>query len=172
MDFDWKETLGKVAPVIAGALGGPMAAVATKMAGDALGLGSDATQDDIASAVATGSPDVLLALKKADQEFKLEMQKLGVKLEEVHAGDRDSARDLAKTKGTKVQGYLTAVFTVAFAGLLLMIFSGQEISESMKDVGILVVGALLAEFGKMMNFWFGSSSGSKEKTAIMGVVRK
>lgn len=87
VSFDWKRTLATVAPVLASAFGGPMAGVAVSMAGKALGL-DNATEQDIAEAVASGSPDVLVKLREVDTQFKLEMKRLDVDIERIHASDR------------------------------------------------------------------------------------
>ena len=90
---------------------------------------------------------------------------LDIDLERIHAGDRLSARDLAKTKGTLVQTALTVLFCSVFAVLMGQIFTGQEVvHSSMRDIANFLLGTLTGILMQQMNFWFGSSSGSKEKT--------
>lgn len=163
--MDWKKTLATVAPAIATALGGPLAGVAVSMAGKALGLGDGATESDVEAAVLSGNPDVLVRLREVNTQFERDMKALDIDLERIHAGDRLSARDLAKTKGTFVQTALTVLFCSVFAVLMGQIFTGQEVvHSSMRDIANFLLGTLTGILMQQMNFWFGSSSGSKEKT--------
>jgi len=163
--MDWKKTLATVAPAIATALGGPLAGVAVQMAGKALGLGDGATESDVEAAVLSGNPDVLVRLREVNTQFERDMKALDIDLERIHAGDRLSARDLAKTKGTIVQTALTVLFCSVFAVLMGQIFTGQEVvHSSMRDIANFLLGTLTGILMQQMNFWFGSSSGSKEKT--------
>ena len=163
--MDWKSTLATVAPAIATALGGPLAGVAVQMAGKALGLGDGATESDVEAAVLSGNPDVLVRLREVNTQFERDMKALDIDLERIHAGDRLSARDLAKTKGTLVQTALTVLFCSVFAVLMGQIFTGQEVvHSSMRDIANFLLGTLTGILMQQMNFWFGSSSGSKEKT--------
>jgi len=163
--MDWKSTLATVAPAIATALGGPLAGVAVSMAGKALGLGEGATESDVEAAVLSGNPDVLVRLREVNTQFERDMKALDIDLERIHAGDRLSARDLAKTKGTFVQTALTVLFCSVFAVLMGQIFTGQEVvHSSMRDIANFLLGTLTGILMQQMNFWFGSSSGSKEKT--------
>lgn len=145
-----------------------MAGVAVSMAGKALGL-DGATEADIAKAVASGDPSVLLKLKETDNAFKAEMKRLDVDLERIAAQDRVSARDLGKARGLAAQWSLSAIFVVAFGVVLMMMFSDEhQIPENMKDTALILFGALVAELAKVMNYWFGSSAGSKQKTDLLG----
>jgi hypothetical protein len=163
--MDWKQTLATVAPAIATALGGPLAGVAVSMAGKAIGLGDGATESDVEAAVLTGNPDVLVRLREVNTQFERDMKALDIDLERIHAGDRLSARDLAKSKGTLVQTALTVLFCSVFAVLIGQIFTGQEVvHSSMRDIANFLLGTLTGILMQQMNFWFGSSSGSKEKT--------
>jgi membrane-bound ClpP family serine protease len=164
MAFDWKKTLSTVAPMIGTALGGPMGGMAAKMATQALGLGdSENPEQALAEAVASGDPDVLLKLRNADHDFKVEMERLGVDLERIHAGDRSSARELGKTKGLMPQAIISAIFVVGFVGVLYAIFTAT-VAPELENALMYLLGILSAGLTQILNFWFGSSSGSKQKT--------
>lgn len=170
--FDWKGTLGKVAPALATALGGPMAGVAVGMAAQALGLTEGATEDDLAVAVASGNPDTLLKLRQCDADFKLKMKELGVKLEEINASDRASARDMAAKTGIQPQVVLATIYVLGFVLLLVALFSGQiEIADSMREPAMILLGALIAGNEQIRNFFFGSSSSSKEKSKTIATLK-
>lgn len=97
--MNWDKTLstiGAVAPAIATALGGPLAGLAVGAIANVFGLGAGATNEQISAAVAGATPADMLALKKADQDFAIKMEEIGVSLEDIAFKDRQSARDRAK----------------------------------------------------------------------------
>jgi hypothetical protein len=90
--IDWKKIVGSVAPVLATALGGPLAGVATKAVAAAVLGKPEAKESDIAAALAGATPEQLAALKKADQDFAVRMRELDIDLDRLASEDRDSAR--------------------------------------------------------------------------------
>lgn len=164
MKFDWKQTLGAVAPALATALGGPMAGVAVKTLSNQL-LGRDAPQDEVEQAILTASPEDLAKLKEIDANFKRDMAKIGVDLEKLVIDDRKDARALAKVNMLP-QIILSGLYTAGYIAVLWAFIDGDvSIQQSSKAEFNMVLGALTAAQMQIMNFFFGSSSGSKEKTA-------
>ena len=86
--MDWQALLKTVAPWIGTAIGGPLGGMALSAAASALGV-SDKTAEGLKAALAGTTPEQMLALKKADQDFALQMQALGFKSE---ADSRGSPR--------------------------------------------------------------------------------
>ena len=168
--MDWKQTLATVAPALATALGGPLAGVAVGMATKALGL-PEATATALQNAVMGGGPEMLLKLKEADQNFTLEMERVGVDLERIHAGDRVSARDMAKNNMFP-QIVLSIVFIGGYFGAMFalhgVLFESSEINPQVIALFGALIGVFTRELSGIMQFWFGSSSGSKEKSKQMG----
>lgn len=66
----------------------------------------------------------------------------------------------------KVQGTLAAAITVGFFGVLWLLMT-LETAGHMKDALLIMVGALGASFGAIVNFYFGSSSGSQSKDKLL-----
>lgn len=157
----WKETLSAVAPMLATALGGPLAGAAVGAIGKALLGDENASMDDIAAAVAGASPEQLLALKTADKQFDLETKKLNIE-------DRKSARKFAIDTSIFPQVILSIIYTVGYFGLMIMLISGDVIiPDNISGMVMTLIGVMTAAQAQIMNFWFGSSSGSKEKTRKM-----
>ena len=166
MSVDWKKIVGTVAPGIATALGGPLAGLAVKALGGALGLGEGASEDAVAAAVTGANPDQLLAIKQADQAFKVKMRELGVDLTKIEAADRASARELAKANMWP-QIVLSTVYTVGYFMMMYLFMTGNvEVATNLKAEFNIVLGVMTAAQTMIMQFWFGSSSGSKEKDAM------
>ena len=170
-NFDWKKTLAAVAPALATALGGPMAGVAVSMATRGLGIAEG--EDALAAAVASGDPNVLVKLKEVDNTFLVEMKRLDVDLERVHSGDRVSARDMATKTSLAPQIGLSLLFTTGFIVVLTTLFSGEEvINPKMMQAAMYVMGILSAGMVQIMNFWFGSTSGSAKKSETIANMAK
>lgn len=67
----------------------------------------------------------------------------------------------------KVQALLAFVLTVGFFGCIYVVMK-EEVANSMRDALLILIGSLGAAFGAVVNYYFGSSSGSAQKTALMG----
>jgi len=166
--MDWKKIVGTVAPAIAGVFGTPVMGVGVKIALEALGITPDAGNEEaqLEQAMKTATPDDLLKLKQADHAFKIKMKELNMKLEQTHSDDRKSARGIPN--GIIPQVVLSVIYTVAY-GVVLYCFMTGKLSVP-GDQSILfgsLIGILTGAQVQILNFWFGSSSGSKEKTQAM-----
>jgi hypothetical protein len=165
MSFDWKSVVGTVAPGIATALGGPLAGMAVTTLAKALGV--ESTEDAVSNVIASNDPSILLKIKEADLEFKKAMKSAEVDLEKIHVADRDSARNLAIKTTLLPQVILSSIFITAFSVILFKVFSGGTVLETMMQPAMYLLGMLSAGVLQIMNFFFGSSAGSKEKTVAL-----
>jgi len=170
MAFDWKATVGAVAPTIATALGGPLAGLATRAIIGALGLGDGASEAEIATAVQGATPEQLLALKKAGQDFAVKMRELDVDLERIAASDRDSARLMQRETKSYAPGILAAVVVAGFIASSVAVLSGWV--EGLKDpltaalIGT-VIGNITGATMLVLNFYFGTTASSRQKDKMI-----
>ena len=160
-----KTLLGSVAPLLGTTLGGPMGGVAMKFLADKFTGGDTGSVEDF---LLSASPETLQTLKVAELEFKQEMKKLDIDLEQIAADDRSSARDLAKERGITPQVILSIVYTTGYFGVLFMFMTGNlHVPEEYASMFSGLLGVLSAAQVQIMNFWFGSSAGSKRKTEVI-----
>ena len=165
--MDWKKVLGAVAPALATALGGPLAGMATAAVSDALLGKPDGSEAEMAIALKAGGSDALLKLKEADQRFKLEMEKLGLDLERLHAGDRANAREReVKTGDSWTPRLLAGLVTIGFFGVLSWLLAYGK-PENGGDALLVMLGALGGAWASIISYYFGSSAGSAEKSRLM-----
>lgn len=158
--------LGQLAPTIATALGGPLAGVAVKTLSNALFGHEDASEDQISEAMASATPDQLAAIKKIDADFKVQMKSLDIDLERISAGDRDSARQMQRETKDWVPKVLAIVITLGFFGILIwMLLKGMP--QTGTEALLMMLGALGTAWTGVINFYYGSSAGSKAKTDAM-----
>ena len=172
MAFDWKALVKSIAPTIGTALGGPLGGMAGLALSKALGVSEDAAKDEttLAAAVQGASPDQLLALKKADQDFAVQMQKLGFEnveaLEAIAAGDRANARDREIKTQDWTPKVLGIAITVGFFGLLAYLMKREPPAGS-RDILNIMLGSLGSAWIGVVTYYFGSSAGSARKTELM-----
>lgn len=172
---DWKKILGTVAPWIgAAATGGVPALIgmAASEVSSAFGKEIKPTMEAIGQAISGATPEQMLALKQADNDFASKMQQLGFEhiqaLEKVAADDRASARAMhtsVRDLSTPILSYL--VVTAFFWVIYLLLTRQIDVPESMRDVVMIMIGTLSASFTQVMNFRFGTSAGSKDKNEIL-----
>ena len=165
---DWRSVVGSVAPTIATALGGPLAGLAVKALAGVFGLGEGASKEDVAKAVANASPEQLLAMKKADQDFAVKMRELDIDFERIHAGDRDSARRREEAVGGLINPTLAGLVLLGFFATVGWVLSGNvNLSGEAGAVIGTLIGYVSAKAEQVIAYYFGSSAGSKAKTDIM-----
>jgi len=163
MDFDWKKTLSSIAPTLATALGGPMAGAATKFLAGSLLDDEAANEAELESYVLSANPDQLAHIKEIDSQFKLQMEQLEVDVFKLETTDRQDARNLAKGD-VRPQLILSAVFIIGYFSIVLSLLSGLiEIPEKQTQLLTMLIGVLTAAITGIIQFWFGSSHGSKSK---------
>jgi len=67
---------------------------------------------------------------------------------------------------------ISGIYVVAFSVVLFVVFANQlAMSQMQERIMMYLLGILSAGLLQIMNFWFGSSSGSKEKTAKLASVK-
>lgn len=172
MSWDWKGTLSTVAPMLATAYGTPLAGMATRTILSALGIvpSPKATEEDnqqlISDKLQNTTPAEFLAIKNAEYQFKKDMKSLDVDLDKIAAGDRESARKMQTETRSWALPVLATVVTVGFFGILLGVMKGYLSVKESPEV-LLLIGSLGTAFGMVMQFHFGSSSGSQRKDATI-----
>lgn len=171
MKVDWKQIVGTVAPVLATALGSPLAGVAIKTIASKLLDRPDATAEEVEQAVLGADPQTLVRLKEIDAEFKKSMTDAGVKLEQIAADDRANARAREIQVKDHTPAILAYVVTVGFFGTLaFMLINGKPATGG--DALLVMLGSLGTAWAAIIAYFFGSSAGSRKKDeAISQMVR-
>lgn len=166
--MDWKKVVGTVAPTIATAIGGPMGGMAVKLISDALGVEPD--EQAIQKTVASGDPEVFAKLKIAEHDFQARMKELDIDLAEIHAKDRASARTMARDTGVNYQFTIVCSLTVIIAAivgaLFYIVMQEININQTMMNLVSTILGMVLKAWGDSVQFFTGSSLGSKLKSAM------
>jgi len=191
--MDWKEVAGKitkVAPVLGSILGGPAGAAAggvISLVGSLFGLSEAETTPDMISQIITQDPQSLLKFKELEMTHKVKLEELliereKVKIEEdqMYLQDIQDARrrqvDVEKATGKKdVNLYVLAWTYIGgyFVTTIMMTFLAftNNVPIAMPNYMVFLLGnlfgTLTAGVMAIVQYFFGSSRGSGEKTAIM-----
>lgn len=159
-----KSIIGSVAPLIGTALGGPFGGLAGAMLSKALGTPPGDTAA-IEAAATSADPEILLKIKQADNDFKIQTEQLGITRDKLVFDDiaNARAREVAvKDTTPRNLAYMILVFTGACIAATLMGYTKVE-----SALAGTLIGYLIAESRSALTYYFGSSSGSQSKTDAM-----
>jgi len=167
------------APALAGVLAavpgvGTLPAAAVGALGSlckAFGLGTDTEPETLLSTI-TADPEARLKYYVAESNFKLESKKLDLEEYKTALADIQNARTM-HTETTKATGHrdtnlyiLAWVIIVGFFSLTgLLIFKAMPQGSS--QAIYMLFGGLVGYCGAVVQFFFGSSKSSQEKTDII-----
>jgi len=171
MDFwsDAKQALGAVAPILGSAVGGPLGGTAAGLVAQALGLEPQTPAPQLATAVAAATPDQLVALKKADEDFQTALKTLDLNAEKIAADDRASARTREAATHDWVPGVLMLLLTGGFFGLLGYL-AAHDVPAGNRDLLNVMLGSLGAAWTGGVTYYYGSSAGAAVKDKAIGAL--
>jgi hypothetical protein len=158
------EWLTQIAPGIATALGGPLAGLAVTAISKALGI----DEKDVQSTIEQGklSADQLTSLKQAELELQSKAQELGLNFEKLATDDRKSAREMQVSTKSFVPALLSILVVCAWA-LIQYFLLTHVIAQEMRELVARVLGTLDGALMLVLSFYFGGSSDSQDKDAML-----
>ena len=146
-----------VAPTIATAMLGPVAGMAVKALSTALLGHGDGSKDDLTAALENATPEQIAAIRKAEDDFKIQLKKLDIDLAKIAADDRDSARNMAANTHSYTPSVLSYATVLCWAVIQYYLFT-HIIDPSMRELIARVLGTLDGALMLVLSFWFGSSN--------------
>jgi len=161
-----KRAIASAAPKLAQALGGPLAGAAVAQISKAIFGAPDADEELLSEALANASPDQLIALKAAEQEFQIALRQARVEEQRIDAGDRASARARQVELNDWAPTALGALIVTGFF-VVLGVMVARRLPAGTETEFSIMLGALATMTAAVVNYYFGSSAGSKEKTRMM-----
>ena len=147
-----KNIVGAVAPTLGTAIGGPMGCMAANMLADVLGVPND--QKSIEKAIQNATPEQMLELKKAEQQFEVQMKELDVDVFELETADKQHARGMfSKDWTARIIGGATIAGVLGYI-FLVTLQPPEQNSEALIN---LVLGYLGGLASAIISFYFGAS---------------
>lgn len=167
------EFLKKAAPWLVTALTGGVPGLATMAASEvakALNLSSNDV-DSVKTAIVGATPEQVVQLRLADQAFSAHMRELDIQevseLERIAAGDRADARQReVKTGDSWTPRTLAALIVIGYMTVQWFLLS-HIVAAEMRELVMRSLGLLDAAVTLVLGYYFGSSSGSSEKTRLL-----
>jgi len=148
-----KGLIGAVAPTIGTALGGPMGGMAANVISEVLGVPN--TPKAIEKAVQEATPEQMLELKKAEQNFELQMKELEIDVFKLEIQDKQDARGkFSKDWTARIMGIATLGGFLGYI-FLVTIQPPEQNSEALIN---LVLGYLGGLASAVISFYFGASN--------------
>lgn len=163
-----KRAIARAAPGLAHALGGPLAGAAVEQLSRAI-FGAEAMSEEaLADALERAGPEALIALKKAEQDFQLALRQASVEELRIDAGDRANARERQVRMHDWTPSILGAFVILGFF-VVLGVMVARKLPPGAGTEFSIMLGALATMTAAVVNYFFGSSAGSKEKTRLMAL---
>lgn len=161
--MNWQDVLKTVAPTVLSATLGPMGNVAYSAIASILGV----PQDKVESAIAKGmmTPEQISQIKALEMKYQAEEAERGFRYAELEFKNVQGARDMQVATRSPVPAVLTYLLTLGFFGVLGMMFYAPELKESAPLM--IMLGSLGTAWTSACAFWFGTTSSSREKTALL-----
>lgn len=170
----WKDltgVIGSAAPIVGGLFGGPAGAAVGTIVSQALGVANE--PDAIAKAVAA-DPQAALKLAQIERDHETELRNLTLEAEKARLADVQNARarevSLAQSGHSNKPLYYLATtvvvgFFVTLGGMCWASATGQ--ATDIPQGAFILFGSLSTGFGQVLAYFFGSSKGSADKTALL-----
>lgn len=160
------EWLKKLAPLLGAALGGPLGGAAAAFLADRLGVDSK-TVSAVTDVLNSGkmTPEQISAIRLAEIEFQKFLESNKIKLEEIEAADRGSARTMQAATKSAMPAVLTLLITFGFFGVLGWMLYDTTVVDN--PPLLIMLGSLGTAWTGACAFWFGTTSGSKAKTDLL-----
>lgn len=155
-------------PILGAALAGPAGAFVGKGLAQAIGASSEGP-DDILKAI-TEDTEARLKAHQFELTHKLELTKLGIEEKRIDMEDRNGARRREAT----VKDNTNRVLAFVIVGSFVAVIGGSLMGYAKVDSALAgtLVGYLSAKAEQVVAYYFGSTSGSKEKTLLLAEKRQ
>jgi hypothetical protein len=176
--MDWKQIGAKIAgaaPILGGLIGGPAGAgvgqVVNLVAG-ALGIEPDQATPEAVAHQLESDPEALLKLRQLETTHAEELQRIALEQLRVELADRADARarEIAITRSTgqrDYQLYILAWLVVVGFGALCAVLMRYAVPEGSSQVVYMLFGSLASGFTLVLQYFFGSSRSSQDKTRLL-----
>ena len=153
-----KNVVGAVAPTLGTAIGGPMGGMAANLIAETLGVPNN--PKSIEKAIAEATPEQMLQLKKAEQDFEKQMKELDVDVYKLEAQEKQDARKhFSKDWTTRIMGIATLG---GFLGYIFLV-TLQPPEQNSEALINLVLGYLGGLDSAVISFYSRASQQKEDK---------
>ena len=148
-----KNVVGAIAPTLGSALGGPLGGQAASVVAQVLGCSPEPKAMN--QAIQSATPEQMLELKKAEQNFEVQMKELDVDVFKLEVADKQDARGKFSKDWT---ARIIGIFVVGgFMGYIFLV-TLQPPEQNSEALINLVLGYLGGLASAIISFYFGASN--------------
>jgi hypothetical protein len=155
-----KSLLSGGAPLVGRLLAGPAGGAVGTMVAKA--LGTEDTPEAIEKELVQ-NPDALIKIKELETRSRPLLEEM--RLRDIQDARNTELKRLMAGGSNRFMYVLATVVVIGFFGIVGALFF-KAIPDGSKEVAYILFGTLSASFGSIMQYFFGSSKGSKEKTEM------
>jgi hypothetical protein len=130
----------------------------------AIGVDPSAVQDTINSGKLTA--EQIASIQQAEIALKAKAQEMSLDFEQLAIQDRKSARDMQISTNSFIPPVLSVMIVMAWAAIQFFLLT-HVIEPTMRELIARVLGTLDGALMLVLSFYFGSSSGSQNKDAML-----
>lgn len=162
--MDWKElgkSVAKYAPLLGGVVGGPAGAGIGGIIASALGVENDPLS--ISEAI-KADPNIAVKLREIELNHKADLERIALETTKAELADKQNARDNHKHSG--MPAILSVALSLVIVVIIYLLFYSEPPTGS-KDVLFMVLGVVIKEWGGSMQYWFGTTRSSAEKSRLI-----
>jgi hypothetical protein len=153
-----KNVVGAIAPTLGSALGGPLGGQAASVVAQVLGCSPEPKA--INQAIQSATPEQMLELKKAEQQFEVQMKELDVDIFKLETAEKQDARkNFSKDWTARVMGIAVVG---GFMGYIFLV-TLQPPEQNSEALINLVLGYLGGLASAVISFYFGASNTGDKK---------
>lgn len=174
-----KEAIGATAPVLGGILGGPVGASAGALISSV--LGTDSTPEAVMKELEQ-NPEALLKIKELELNHKQKLEELKIRELEIEQEKYSKAHDSYQNNNNMADKIANLIINWNLPVIFILVVINVVIVNEFEDNAPLIsivsnvigiaIGKLFTERQAVINFFFGSSIGSKEKDKIVQGISK
>lgn len=158
---DIGKTIAEYAPLLGGVVGGPAGAGIGSLIASAFGV--EDKPDAILKAI-KADPEAAIKLRKIELDNKEALERISLEILQSELADKQNAR--ANHKHSSMPAILSCALSLTVAGIIYLLFF-LEPPEGSEDVLFMLLGVVVKEWGGSMQFWFGTTRSSAEKSKQM-----
>tara|TARA_R100000541_G_scaffold40561_1_gene48125 strand:- start:2079 stop:2570 length:492 start_codon:yes stop_codon:yes gene_type:complete len=162
--MNWSELGKKVAnyaPLLGSALGPVGAGVGALIASE---FGTENTPEAINSFI-SGNPEAQVKLREIELTHKVKLQQIKLDTLQAELGDKANARQAHNQ--SKMPACLSVGLTLLIAVLVFLLFY-VNVPDGSREVLFMLLGVVIKEWGSAMQYWFGTTRSSADKTRLLG----
>ena len=164
LSWSWEKlgaTVADAAPLLGTVLGGPVGSGIGSIIASTFGTENDPEQ--ISKAIAK-DPNAAIKLKEIETKHKMRLEELKLQTTQAELADKQNAR--SSHKDSKMPAILSIGLTLLIVLVVYLLFFAP-VPESARDVLFMLLGVVVKEWGGAMQYWFGTTRSSSEKTRLM-----